>query len=81
MDEGVVVDEVYRGSETMACVIPARNGIIDCGATALMSESETVKDCVADCRQLGYPVEQLKLLQCRRPFSFGNGKIRACAAV
>ena len=75
-----MVDEVHWGSEETVSVAPATNGITDCGATALMSGSETVTGSVADCRQSGYPVEQPKFPKRGRPFRFGNGKIRARAA-
>ena len=74
----MTVDVVHWGIKKAADQIPARHGIVDCCATTLMSGSGAVKDCVADCRQMGFPVEELEFSRCRRPFRFGDGKIE-CA--
>ena len=70
-----MVDEVYWGGKNNSSAMPANHGIMDCGATTLMSGSERIKDYMAICKDKGYPIENLKFSKCRRPFRFGNGKI------
>eukprot|EP00959_Pyramimonas_sp_CCMP1952_P206885 4327358-Pyramimonas_sp.AAC.1 len=48
---------------------------MDCGATTLMSGSETVQDYAADCKQKGRPIQNFKFEMCRRPLRCGSGMV------